>query len=71
MPQLMWQDKRLISLRADDLNFPADCPDLNPFDFFGGYLQVEILKCHPRTREELKVAIGKEIVTLHTDLYVI
>lgn len=50
-------------------NWLARSPDLNPCDFFSwGYLKAEVFKLRSKTLEELKVAVGKEIVANQHDV---
>ena len=52
---------RLVSLRGD-VPWPARSPDLAPCDFFlWGYLKERVYRDRPKTIQELKIAIDREI----------
>ena len=55
---------RLIS-RNGDISWPPRSPDLSPCDFFlWGYLKSKVYLGKPRTIDELKEAIRREILTI-------
>ena len=59
---------RLVSKRGD-VEWPARSPDLSPCDFFlWGYLKDNIYRNRPKTIDELKFAISREIAKIPKDM---
>ena len=59
---------RLISLKTDQI-WPPHSPDLNPLDFYlWGYLKSVVYQNRPRTTEELKRNIKREVRRIRGDV---
>ena len=50
-----------------DVHWPACSPDLSVCDFLWGYLKSKVYCNKPRTLNDLKVAISKEIAAVSND----
>ena len=54
-----------LIFRNGDISWPPRSPDLSPCDFFlWGYLKSKVYLGKPRTIDELKEAIRREILTI-------